>query len=64
LQYDTDKQTFDLVKKSFLKNKYPFHMDAKQKASFDAFLCNYIIEETFFDEGIRLFSLDEVFWQN
>ena len=47
LTFNTDKETFELAKKCFRKNKYPFRASAETRKKFDAFMIEYIIDECY-----------------
>lgn len=61
--FDTSKETFEIVKKCFVQSTYPFKLQPQRKKEFDAFMKKYVIDESFMDQGIQLYSMDQIFCQ-
>ena len=63
LRFNTNEETFLLVKKCLESNLYPFKIKPQQKVDFDAFMVKYVIDESYLRDGYRLYSLDEIMCQ-
>lgn len=51
------------ARRCFKDGTYPFHLSNEEKLAFDAFMLKYVIDDAYIQQGTRLYSIDELFYQ-